>query len=437
MFLVLLLLLSFGSVSAKIDQAWIKVRSKSSTNTELASKILMQKCKDCHTAHTEYPFYAELPIVKDLIKADIRKGRAYFNMDNEIFNKNLDSDISISSLNRIKTVLEEASMPPIQYRMIHWDTNFSDAEKEIVLSWISDLSDSDFKPIPSVESLNLDENKVALGDKLYHDKRLSRNNTISCASCHDLGKGGTDQQQYSLGINGSQGHINSPTVYNSSYNIKQFWDGRAEDLVAQAHGPVHNPAEMGSNWDEVREKLKNDEEYINLFKAAYGSEEMSGDKMAEAIATFEESLITPDNKFDQYLKGNKLALNDTEREGFELFKKYNCNNCHLGVALGGNSFQKMGIYANYFTDREQGLNGLKALAISKEDNGRFNFTRNEADKYKFKVPILRNIKDTFPYLHDGTITSLEETVRIMGHYQVGKDIPESDINKIVAFLKTL
>ncbi len=431
------LLLSIHSVKAVFDPAWVKVEAKYSQLTGEATKILMQKCKDCHTANTEYPFYSQFPLVKDLINADIRKGRAYFNMDNEIFLKRFDTDISTSSLNRLKTVLEEGSMPPMQYKMIHWDSNFSKTDKDIVLKWIADLSESDFLSIPSKESLGLNPDKVKLGELLYHDKRLSRDNSISCASCHDLAKGGTDQSQFSMGINNTPGHINSPTVYNSSYNIKQFWDGRAEDLVAQAHGPVHNPAEMGSNWDEVIAKLKNENEYKFLFKKVYGSHEMSGEKMAEAIATFEEFLITPGSKFDDYLKGNKMALSKVEKEGFGLFKKYNCNNCHNGVAIGGNSFQKMGIYKDYFADRATGENGLDVFPIAKEDLGRYNVTKSEADKHVFKVPTLRNIKDTFPYLHDGTVTELAQAVKIMAEYQVGKEIPEADVEKIVSFLKTL
>ena len=320
---------------------------------------------------------------------------------------------------------------------MHWDANFSDTEKKIMLTWIRDLSNGDFLPLPTKDELELDENLVGLGNKLFHDTRLSRDNTISCASCHDLAKGGTDQMQFSIGVGGGHGHINSPTVFNSVFNIKQFWDGRAEDLIAQAHGPVHNPLEMGSNWDEVVSKISNDPEYINLFEAAFASKEMTGDKIATAIAEFEKSLVTPDNKFDQYLKGNDYALNDKEKEGFELFKKYNCNNCHLGPAVGSNSFQKMGLAKDYFSDRAQGLNGLTQMPLSKEDLGRFNVTKAEADRHVFKVPTLRNIKKTYPYLHDGTVRSLSKTVEIMGEYQVGKSIPKEDVNKIVLFLKTL
>lgn len=440
LFLILLsslIAFSMQSANAKFDKKWIKVSSKDSKHTEVAGEMLMQKCKDCHTAHTEYPFYYNLPLIKDLIDQDIKKGRAYFNMDEEIFNKEFDSDISAASLNRIKAVLEDGSMPPLQYKLMHWDANFSDTEKKIMLTWIRDLSNGDFVPLPTKEELELDENLVNLGNKLFHDTKLSRDNTISCASCHDLAKGGTDQMQFSIGVAGGHGHINSPTVFNSVFNIKQFWDGRAEDLIAQAHGPVHNPLEMGSNWDEVVSKISSDPEYISLFETAFGSKEMTGDKIATAIAEFEKSLLTPDNKFDQYLKGNDYALNDKEKEGFELFKKYNCNNCHLGPAIGSNSFQKMGLTKDYFSDRAQGLNGLKQMPLAKEDLGRFNVTKVESDRHVFKVPTLRNIKKTYPYLHDGTVRSLARTVEIMGEYQVGKSIAKEDVNKIVLFLKTL
>jgi len=194
---------------------------------------------------------------------------------------------------------------------------------------------------------------------------------------------------------------------------------------------------MGSNWDEVVAKLTADAEYAVLFESAFGSQEITGEKIAIAISEFEKSLVTPDNKFDSYLKGNDYALSDKEKQGFELFKKYNCNNCHLGVSVGANSFQKMGVYKDYFSDRAGGLNGLKQMPLAKEDLGRFNVTRAEADRYVFKVPTLRNIKKTFPYLHDGTIRSLSRTVEIMGEYQVGKTIPKEDVTKIVLFLKTL
>jgi cytochrome c peroxidase len=425
------------SASADFDRKWIRVSQQDSKHTEVATEMLMKKCKDCHTSHTEYPFYYNLPFIKDLIDQDIKKGLAYFNMEIEVFNKEFDSEISSTSLNKIKSVLENGSMPPLQYKLMHWDSHFSDTEKKIVTTWIKDLSNSDFIPIPSKEDLELDQNLILLGEKLFSDTRLSRDNTISCASCHDLAKGGTDQMQFSTGVAGGHGRINSPTVFNSVFNIKQFWDGRAEDLIAQASGPVHNPLEMGSNWDEVVAKLTADAEYTVLFESAFGSQEITGEKIAVAIGEFEKSLVTPDNKFDSYLKGNDYALSDKEKQGFELFKKYNCNNCHLGVSVGANSFQKMGVYKDYFADRAGGLNGLKQMPLTKEDLGRFNVTRAEADRYVFKVPTLRNIKKTFPYLHDGTIRSLSRTVEIMGEYQVGKTIPKEDVTKIVLFLKTL
>ena len=233
-----------------------------------------------------------------------------------------------------------------------------------------------------------------------------------------------------------EGHINSPTVYNSSFNIKQFWDGRADDLEAQASGPVHNPAEMGSNWDEVIFKLQKDPYYVKQFKKVYGAK-MSGATIAKAIASFEKSLVTYGNRFDNYISGKGEVLDPDEMEGFKLFKKYSCNNCHVGVAFGANSFQKMGAVRDYFKDRVAGANNLEAMPLSNEDYGRYNVTKLEEDRYKFKIPTLRNIKDTHPYLHDGTIRDLERVVEIMAEYQLGKKLSDDEVDKITKFLKTL
>jgi cytochrome c peroxidase len=427
----------FISAQAKDYSSYIQVKSKSSEYTEEATNILMNKCKDCHTMMTEYPFYYSIPGIKEMIDQDVNKGRAYLNMDQTIFNKNFDSDIDTVTLNRLKVVVEQDTMPPLPYKIMHWNSILGAADKEILLSWIDDLNTENFEPLPDPKTLGLDENKVNLGNALFHDGRLSRDNTISCASCHNLAMGGTDHQQFSTGINNSRGHINSPTVFNSSYNFKQFWDGRAEDLVAQAQGPVHNPLEMGSDWTDFLNKIKDDEKYKDLFEKAYGTEKITGEKLAESIATFEESLITYGSKFDQYLSGNDFALNEDEKEGFELFKKYNCNNCHTGISLGGTTFQKMGRYRDYFDDRAHGLNGLIKLKVTKADLGRYNVTNDEADKYKFKVPNLRHIKETYPYLHDGSILDLHRVVDIMGEYQVGKKLTKDEIDLIVQFLNTL
>jgi cytochrome c peroxidase len=175
---------------------------------------------------------------------------------------------------------------------------------------------------------------------------------------------------------------------------------------------------------------------VKLFEAAYGSPEITGDKIAEVIGTFEHSLVTP-GRFDKYLKGDKSAMSSDERKGYELFKRHNCTSCHSGPALGGQSFEKMGVAANYFADRVSGANGLRKLAKAKEDNGRYNVTRRESDRYKLKVPLLRKVSSTFPYMHDGNVTSLEEAVRIMGEYQLGKKLSQDDIRFIAKFLRVL
>ncbi len=417
------------------NTSWAK-----SAERQKVEKIFKQKCMDCHSDQTVYPWYADLPLVHDLIQADVTKGRNYLDLQKELFSIKSDKAIPKHVLVELESVITADTMPPIQYRAIHWDRIITKEEKLAILDWLDELKGLVIEPIPSKESLGLDQGKVLLGEKLFHDKRFSADNSISCATCHDLAKGGTDQMQFSTGIHGTKGHINSPTVFNSIYNIKQFWDGRADDLVAQASGPVHNPAEMGSSWEEILGKIKDDQELLEMFKTSFGvksSKEITGDMIAIAIAEHEKSLITPGSRFDQFLNGNRDAINAEERQGFELFKKYNCTNCHLGPAVGGGSFEKMGLAKDYFADRAAGLNGLKKLAPSKEDNGRFNVNRKEDYRYKFKVPTLRNIELTYPYFHDGNVATLDEAVRIMGEYQVGKKLTAREIELIVKFLRTL
>ena len=257
---------------------------------------------------------------------------------------------------------------------------------------------------------------------------LSGDNTLSCASCHSLAKGGTDQLPVATGIRGQQGPINSPTVYNAMYNLAQFWDGRAKDLQSQAEGPVANPGEMGAVWDKVIEKLKQVPEYQNAFSELYLSEGITKTTVTNAIAVFEKSLLTPNSRFDQYLRGNDNSLSLSEKEGYLLFKQ-NCTSCHFGPTLGGLSFEKMGVENNYFSMRNGEITGV--------DAGRFNVTKKELDRHVFKVPVLRNVEVTYPYFHDGSVNSLSETVRIMGEVQVGKKFSSEQISQIVDFLKTL
>ena len=280
-------------------------------------------------------------------------------------------------------------------------------------------------PIP--KETELAAPKVALGEKLFNDPQLSHNNKVSCASCHSLALGGTDQLTRSVGINGQQGNINAPTVFNASYNFRQFWDGRAETLEEQIDGPTHAAAEMGSNWAEIIAKLRQAPEYVTAFAKLY-PEGIQAQTIRDAIATFERSLTTPDSRFDQYLKGNQNALSPAEKEGYQIFKSYGCISCHQGVSMGGNMYQKFGVMGDYFKDRGK---------LTEADYGRYNVTKNEADKFIFKVPSLRNVALTSPYFHDGSAKRLEDAVIVMGRYQLGRELAPTEIAALVKFLQTL
>lgn len=272
----------------------------------------------------------------------------------------------------------------------------------------------------------LDEKKIALGEQLFKEVKLSRDNSISCASCHILEKGGTDQLTISAGIGGKPGEVNAPSVFNSAYNFKQFWDGHADSLEEQIEGPTHNPLEMDSNWTEITAKLEKEPDYVQAFRAIYG-DKIQSHHIKDAIATFERSLVTPNARFDQFLQGDNNALTDEEKQGYQLFKSYGCVSCHQGVNIGGNLFQKFGLMSDYFDGRK----------VTKADLGRFNVTGNEADKFVFKVPSLRNVARTAPYFHDGSAHQLEDAVMTMSIYQLGRPLPLGDRDAIVKFLKTL
>ncbi|MDH4943841.1 cytochrome-c peroxidase [Sulfurimonas sp. C5] len=272
-------------------------------------------------------------------------------------------------------------------------------------------------PIPT--TINVDEEKVALGKALFFDTKLSKDNTISCATCHQLDNGGVDHLAVSIGVNGQTGSRNAPTVYNAVFNFKQFWDGRAGTLQEQALGPIENPVEMAHNLDKLIMEL-NSSAYKSEFEAIY-KEGVTKENIGDAIAEYEKTLITPNAPFDLYLKGNLNILTKEEKEGYELFKTKGCIACHQGINLGGNSYNKFGIYQD----------------SNSTDLGRYNITHNERDKYYFKVPSLRNVEKTAPYFHDGRTKDLKEAVSIMSQYQLGRKITKDEINKIVLFLKSL
>ena len=279
------------------------------------------------------------------------------------------------------------------------------------------LSDP-IKPIP--QSMKVDRKKAALGQKLFFDPYLSKDGTVSCASCHDLQNGGDDGRKFSLGVNGKEGNINAPTVYNAVFNFRQFWDGRAEDLKAQVFGPIENPVEMNMTMAQTVEKLKKDPVYISNFAAVY-ADGITKDNVADAIAEYEKTLITPNAPFDRYLNGEENAIGPEAKEGYGLFKSKGCIVCHNGVNVGGNFYNKFGIFKD-----------ANSSAL-----GRYNITKQEEDKFVFKVPSLRNVALTAPYMHDGRADTLKEAVEIMSEHQLGRYITEDEIEKIVAFLKAL
>lgn len=283
-----------------------------------------------------------------------------------------------------------------------------------------------FKPIP--DEVEADEKLVELGRALYHDPLLSGDETISCATCHVIAEGGGDGLPTSKGIDDQWGPINSPTVLNSGYHFVQFWDGRAKDLQEQALGPVENPLEMGEDWDNVVKKLEANETYAKLFAEFY-DDGVTADNTAHAIAEFEKTLITPNAPFDLYLKGDKDALNEQERRGLQAFIDTGCIACHSGKILSSPNYQKMGAIHDYFADR--------GGELTEADMGRYNVTEEEADKHMFKVPTLRNVALTGPYMHDGKTETLEEAVHIMAWFQLGKELEDEEIADITAFLKTL
>lgn len=273
----------------------------------------------------------------------------------------------------------------------------------------------------------LNAEKVALGDKLFHDKRLSKDETLACASCHGLNTGGVDNLARSIGVGKAEGGINAPTVLNAAFNVHQFWDGRAKDLKAQAAGPVTNPKEMAADWKVVCQSLAEDPEYKASFGKLYEGR-IDEDSVTDAISVFEQSLITVDSKFDRFLGGETSALTDLEKKGYKYFKEFGCASCHQGANVGGNLFAKFGVMGDYFKDRGNPTDA---------DLGRYSVTKREEDKQRFKVPSLRNIQRTAPYFHDGTAENLPQAISTMAQYQLGRFLDVGELAAIEAFLKTL
>lgn len=287
-----------------------------------------------------------------------------------------------------------------------------------------------FKPIPmgppELSDNPLTYEKINLGKMLYFDPRLSSSQLISCNTCHNVGLGGDDDQETSVGHNWQKGPRNAPTVFNSVFNVAQFWDGRAKDLAEQAKGPVQASVEMNNTPEMVIKTLKSIPEYVELFKKAFPGEKdpVTFDNVAYAIEAFEATLITPDSRFDKFLKGDETALTDNEKKGLSLFMDKGCADCHGGINMGGHDYYPFGVVEKPSEDITQG------------DVGRFSVTNTEEDKYVFKSPSLRNIELTAPYFHSGKVWELRDAIAIMGSAQLGIELSKKEVDLILAFLKT-
>lgn len=439
-FILVALLIAAGAVTVYrlVNQA----PSESLAANERMLAILTDGgCMECHSATPKLPFYANFPVAGKLVKEDIEKGYREFDVEPMMTALKNGEKISEVDLAKVEKVIKDGTMPLAKYYLIHWGSSMTAKKTEISLDWIKNyraqaypnlLAAAEFanEPVrPIHDSIPVDIRKVILGDMLFHDTRLSADNTVSCATCHSLNTAGVDNKQFSVGIKEQVGGVNAPTVFNAHYNFVQFWDGRAATLAAQAGGPPLNPIEMGhKSFDDICKVLSEDKAFEKVFMEVY-PEGFTEATITDAIQEFERTLITPNSRFDKYLKGDKNILTAEEINGYDLFKKYNCATCHVGENLGGQSYELMGMRADYFGDR--------GTEITFEDHGRNKETKTERDMHRFKVPGLRNIELTGPYYHDGTKKTLEEAVIDMAKYEVGVNLTESETADIVKFLKTL
>ncbi|EHP29819.1 cytochrome c551 peroxidase [Sulfurimonas gotlandica GD1] len=277
----------------------------------------------------------------------------------------------------------------------------------------------DITPIPL--SIEYDKQKAELGKKIFFDPIISKDGTISCSTCHNLPGGGANNTPYSFGVDSQEGIINSPTVLNAVFNFAQFWDGRERNLKDQSRGPITNSLEMATTMEDALNKLNNSsykKEFFQIYRTRATEE-----NLMEVIAEFEKALITPNSRFDKYLRGDRKALNEQEKRGYESFKSVGCISCHNGVNIGGNMYQKLGVILPYKQD--------------KPSNGRYDITKRERDRNVFKVPTLRNIELTAPYFHDGRVKTLKDAIFEMREHQLGLESDKENLDDIEAFLRTL
>ena len=280
------------------------------------------------------------------------------------------------------------------------------------------------------------EAKVELGKMLFMDPRFSSTGTVACNSCHNVMEGGDDSRTTSMGVHGKTGGRNAPTVWNSAFHSVQFWDGRAPLLEDQAKGPVANPVEMGmKDVETAMERVRKIPGYMAYFDKAFGENSMTVENAAKAVAAFERTLITPNSAYDKYVKGDKQAMTEQQIRGMDTFASSGCTSCHSGAAFNGPQMKLgEGFFTKFptFTDSE-----YVAQYKLADDKGRQEVTGDSADANMFRTPTLRNITDTAPYFHNGSVNDLAEAVRVMAKTQLNKDLSDTEVADIVAFLGAL
>ena len=373
---------------------------------QVASILRENDCLACHSENAPLPFYGNLPLIGPVVQADMKEAVHYVDLTAMVEALENGQPVSEVDLAKVENTALSGSMPPAKYSHMpmHWGTSLDDNEKAVIISWAKNVRKDRFTT-------------ETVAEEFKNEPLQPLMNT-----------GGVDRKQYSEGINGQFGGVNAPTVYNAALNFVQFWDGRAADLKEQAAGPPLNPVEMGcTSFDQICEALAQDKDFTKKFTEVY-PEGYSQSTITDAIAEFEKTLLTP-SRFDKYLMGDKNALTAEELEGYQLFKDNKCATCHVGVNVGGQSYEFMGIKNSYFDYRNTGL--------TDGDTGRYAVTKKESDRHKFKTPTLRNVMLTYPYMHDGTVASVEDAIRIMHEFQIGKEINDVEVEKIVVFLGTL
>ncbi len=298
---------------------------------------------------------------------------------------------------------------------------------ELVLDAVPALGYQAIQPIPRV--LPVDETRVLLGKKLFHDPVLSGNG-VSCAQCHDTGKNGADGLAVTIDSRGGRDAVNTPTIFNAVFSTRYTWRGHITSLDEQIEAVMANEKHMNADWDRVLSRLAHDRYYANQFKRLF-ADGLTRDNVKKALIAYEMSLITPDAPFDDFLRGKQDAISEDQKSGYLLFQQYGCISCHQGVNVGGNALVKMGVFSNPFDEQ-----ALKT-GSGNYDLGLYSVTGKPADRYIFRVPSLRNVEKTAPYFHNGRVDKLEDAIRYMAFYQIGRSMPEEDVRLIGEFLKSL